>query len=245
MADRQLSFDRRADRDCKAASAARLQPRASASGQRAVRRAATRLRHCIGNDLARRWAGRRAPPEPIRRCLSDGDRTESRRALGDSDHAAAGADREPAPRRCADGGGARRSRSGERLGRPDDGDGRERSQEPDSGDRRHGAVIAASRKRLRGGADASSTGPEPGVGAGADVDRAATGRIASDDRPPGAAGSPAASFAPGVDQQQYRQLALIERDRLARVRRTDERRRKDIARRPCRRSRVDGIRNAR
>ena len=88
-------------------------------------------------------------------------------------------------------------------------------------------------ERLRCRADAPTARPEPCAGAGADVDRAAAGRIASDDRPAGAAGSPGAGFAPGVDQQQHRQPALVERDRLARVRRADERRREILREDPA------------
>ena len=55
-----------------------------------------RLRHRARIDLARGRADRCRIAQRLRRCLSDGGAAETGRALGDSDHAAAGVDRESA-----------------------------------------------------------------------------------------------------------------------------------------------------
>ena len=103
MAARQLLPDRRADPHRAAAPAARATAascRGCASG--AVGRTAARLRHRARGDLARRRPRRRGQPAPLRRRLPDAcTPLQARRAVGDPDHAAPGADREPAPRRRA------------------------------------------------------------------------------------------------------------------------------------------------
>ena len=68
---------------------------------------------------------------------------EPRRAMGDSDHAAPGPDREPAPRRHARDAGPAPSRSRRRLGREHGRDRRARPQEPDPRRRRHGPFGSA------------------------------------------------------------------------------------------------------
>ena len=79
---------------CRAATAAscRGSPTRRAAGTPA------RLRHRARADLARRRSRRRRGAERVRRGLPDGAAAAARRAVGDPDHAAAGADREPAPR---------------------------------------------------------------------------------------------------------------------------------------------------
>ena len=59
------------------------------------------------------------------------------------------------------------------------------------------------------------------------------------------AGEPEPGGRPGRDRQHHRQPALPRRDRLARLRRGDERGRTDAAHRSCRRLRGDGLRDAR
>ena len=88
--------------------------------QRAVGGTAARLRHRARGDLARRRPRRRRKPEPLRRRLPARHAADARRAVGDPDHAAPGADREPAPRRRARRGRPQRARPGRRVGRPDD-----------------------------------------------------------------------------------------------------------------------------
>ena len=119
MAARQFLPDRRADPDGPAAPAAVVQPGAAAPGERPGGELPAGLRHRPGADLARRWARRRRQPQRLHRLLPDGQAAEARRAVGDADHAAAGADRESAPRGGADRRRAPRSRPGRRLGRAD------------------------------------------------------------------------------------------------------------------------------
>ena len=61
------------------------------------------LRHCPGPDLSRRRACGRRQPQQLHRRLPDRYAAEARRAVGGADHAAPGADREPAARGGADG----------------------------------------------------------------------------------------------------------------------------------------------
>ena len=68
-----------------------------------------------------------------------------------------------------------------------------------------------------------------GSGARVDLDRTTPRRIAPDDRTTGAGGEPAAGVGPGFDQQQHQQPSLSERDRLARLRRSHQRRRRNTA----------------
>ena len=102
MAARQFLPDRRADPHRQAASAQGLQPRAAAAGA-AARRPGFR------GSTTSRWrpiahGDGRVDPESLsalRRGLPDRHAAQAGRAVGDSDHAAAGADRESAPRRDA------------------------------------------------------------------------------------------------------------------------------------------------
>ena len=116
MAARQFLPDRRADPHRPAAPAEGLQPRAAAPGAGAVARIAARLRHRAGGDLAWRRARRLRDARPLRRGVSIDCSAHAWRVVGDSDHAAPGADRESAPRRCADHGLPIPSESGAATG---------------------------------------------------------------------------------------------------------------------------------
>ena len=120
VAARQLPPDRRADPHGEAPPAAGLQPRAAAAGERRLGRLAARLRHRARADLARDG---RVDPESlgrVRRRVPDDPAAQARRAVGDPDHAAARADREPAARRQRDVTAGRVDRDLAALGRPDD-----------------------------------------------------------------------------------------------------------------------------
>ena len=69
--------------------------------QRQWRRTAARLRPRAAGDRARRRPGRPRPADPLRRRVPVEAAAPPRRAVGAADHAAPGADREPAPRRRA------------------------------------------------------------------------------------------------------------------------------------------------
>ena len=92
--------DRGTDRHRAPASAEGLQPRTAAARARAPPTGLPRVYDlAMQRDRAWRRPHRRREPEPLRRRLPDGDAAQARRAVGDPDHAAAGADREPAPDR--------------------------------------------------------------------------------------------------------------------------------------------------
>ena len=116
-----------------------------------------------------------------------------------------------------------------RVGGPDDGRRRARSQEPDPGDRGHGALEPADGELVRRRARAPAAGTERRAGAAAHLDRAAAVRVGLVDRAAGAVGNAGAGRRPGLDQQHHRQPALPGLDGLARVRRDDERRRAEAA----------------
>ena len=111
---------------------------------------------------------------------------------------------------------AARPESRRNLGRRDDGDGRDRSEEPHSGRGRYGALEPADVERVRGRARAPASGPEsrrwrcrsPGWRSGSPK--------RSDHRAAGADGEPAAGRRPGLHQQQHRESPIPGRDGLAR-----------------------------
>ena len=163
-------------RTAQAAPAQGLQPRAAAPARRAVGRPAARLRHRARSDLARRRPGRRGKPAALRRRLPERRAADAGRAVGDPDHAAPGADREPAPRRRAHRRQHRRAQPAPTPGPTDDRDRRARSEEPDPGDRGHGALEPADGELLRRRARAPPAGPERRARAAAHLDRAAPRR---------------------------------------------------------------------
>ena len=241
MAARQFLPHRRADPHREAASAQGLQPRAAAPRERPVGGAATGLRHRARDHRARRRPRGPGKPHPLRGCLSGRHAAQARRAVGDSDHAAACADRESAPRRHRRRRGPRRSRSRRQLGRSDEGDRGDRPQEPRARDRGHGALEPADDHGVRVGALPAPSRPRSCAGAAAHLDRAAAFRIESHDRAAGPVRHAAAGRQSGVDQQQHRQSPLPRRDGLAAIRRVDERRRAEAARRPGRMLRRNGF----
>ena len=126
MAAGQLLSDRRADSHRQAAPAEALQPGTAAPAARSFRRTSPGLRHRAGDHFTRRRA--RGPGKSHQLCgrLPDGDAADSGRVVGAADHAAPGADREPAARV-----GAHRQRSHQpeprrHLGGPTDRDRRRR-----------------------------------------------------------------------------------------------------------------------
>nr|GFD56725.1 hypothetical protein [Tanacetum cinerariifolium] len=72
--------------------AQRLQPGTATADERRLRRPAAGLRHCPGNHFPWRRARRRAKPQPLHLCLSDGHAVGTRRTLGNPHHVAPGAD---------------------------------------------------------------------------------------------------------------------------------------------------------
>ena len=100
VAARQLLPHRRADPHGEAAPAARATAASCHAWPSGASAGLPRVYDiALGNDRARRRARRSGKPEPLRGGLSDGHAAQAGRAVGDSDHAAPGADRKPAPRR--------------------------------------------------------------------------------------------------------------------------------------------------
>ncbi len=159
VAARQFLPRRGADSHGQAALAQGVQPRTAEARERPVRRTSARLRPRVRGDLPRGRPGRRRRPVAFRGCLPDGVAAGTRRAVGHSHHAAAGADREPAPCRRPDRRRHDRPEPGRGVGRPDAGGRRARSEESHSGDRRHGALEPADGEcvRRRAGAAAART----------------------------------------------------------------------------------------
>ena len=241
MAARQLLPHRGTDPHRTATPAARLQCRPTAPGQWAIGRAAARVRPHARDRVARRRPGRCRGTAPLHRRVPDGQRTEAGRAVGHSDHAAPRAGREPAPHQRAGGRCLRRARSGRHLGRPCDRGRRHRPQEPDPGAGRHGALEPAHELHLRRRARAPLPASRSRARLALVVDRAAACRTRHDDRAVDPGREPAAGRRPGVDQQQHRQPAPVERARLARLRRDHERGRARAVRRPRQDVRGDGF----
>ena len=165
--------------------------------------------------------------------------------MGDSHHAATRADRKSPPRRGPDCDWCDRAEQRRCVGRPDDGRRRARSQEPDPRDCGHGALEPADGELVCRRAGAPVAGSKRRVGVAAHVDRAATFRGGIFDRTAGAIGDAGTGWRSSLDQQHHRQSALSGVDGLARVRRNDEYRRAEVARRSGRALRQDGFCDAR
>ena len=245
MAARQLLPHRRRNPHRQAPFAGGLQPRAAAPAQWPVGRAAARLRPRAADRGAWRRPARARHAEPVRVVVPDGEGARARRAVGVPDHAAAGADRKPAPRRSAHRCRPRAAQPRHGLGRQDARRGRARSEGLDPRHRRHGPLRPADDRTLRRRAGTPASGPQCGARAAAHLDRAAPGRVAPEHRADGAGRGPAPGHGPGVGQQQHRQPAPDRRDGLARVRRDAEPRRADAARGSGRGLRTDGLRHPR
>ncbi len=242
---RQFLPDRGADPHRAATPARQLQPRIAATARRRLRRPAARLRPGAREHLARRRARRPGQPAPVRRVVPDDRAAAPGRAVGDSDHAAPGADRKARRRGAAYRTRSPPARSRRQLGRQDDRDGRARPEERDRRRRRHGALGSAAGQRVRRRTGASAAGAQPFAGAAADLGRAAPGRGRPDDRAAGAAREPAPGNRRGAGEQQHRQPARTGGARLACLRRDDEPRRARAAPGSLRRLRADGLRHAR
>ena len=104
------------------------------------RRSAARLRPRAARGRPRRQPARSRLADALHRLVPDGQDAAARRAVGGADHAAPGADREPAARRGAGRGEPGGARSGGAVGRPHDRRRRARPEEPDPRRGRHGAL---------------------------------------------------------------------------------------------------------
>ena len=142
MAARQLLPHRGRGAHGQAPPAARLQPRAAAHRRRRECRSAARLRPRAACGRPRRQQARPRLADALHRLVPDGQDAAARRAVGGADHAAPGADREPAARRGAGRGEPGGARSRGTLGRPHDRGRRARPEEPDPRRCRHGALGA-------------------------------------------------------------------------------------------------------
>ena len=106
---RQLPSGRDRDPRRAAEPAPRLLPRAAQAGAARARRHRPRLRHGGRADPPLRQPARPPEADPLHQQLPGGGAVDDRRAVGLAEHAAPGADREPAPARRQDPRGARRS----------------------------------------------------------------------------------------------------------------------------------------
>ena len=167
----------RTDPDREATPAARLQRSIAAVAHRSFGRTAARIRHRPRSDRAWRRAGRSREHDPLHRRLPERDPAEARRAVGDSHHVAACADRESAARGRAYHARTLRPRFGGVMGRAHDRWGRRRSEQSDTDRRGHGPVGPAHGGRFCRGAGAPAAGASFGARSAADVARAAFVRI--------------------------------------------------------------------
>ena len=180
----------------------------------------------------------RVDPEGLdklaRRRLSDDATLAAGRTMGNSHHAPSGIDRESQAGCNADRHRQDRPEPRRLLGRQNNRDGGNQPEEPDPDSRRHGQVKPADGQFLCCRVYPSPPGTAAPLLRSPYLDRAAALRVVPDDRAVGPIGKPATGGRPAFHEQQHREPALPRRHGLARLRRTDEHRRTDPARRPCR-----------